>query len=624
MFYFSGNTKCLISVVCILFLTFSSAVHSKKYKDKYSFNENIYNELKSKACKKGSGALYKDTFKKILKMPKTEAALKDYLTDVCSMENPKYPALGISQCEGYGYLCPDDRTQKDHMFNVNYTQFYSFKNSEFSLKSDNSYNNSVCYTRASDRKKFVTASRPTQSKAEKQLHARMIEDTALKCVGWHKSIIEDVVAKLAQDKKNKIAAEKKRKKAKIAQEKKRKKAEALAEKERKAGEIKRIAAAEKAKKLKAKRAAELETALALPTNNATYMIWSGATVSANKGKTFPLNADLASLINLTAWDKTNSKLNKKQPNNSVEKPVFIEPVPKTKGEYEKTAHFNKRVADDLEWARTKYHERIELYKQNVAESNKEYLALVKNKDGIFMGYLIDDLSGYLDEPQHSLKYDADKEVFLVTINSKALNGYSATGTFLMPIDQAPAMKIAVQNGKPHIVYQMINGKLNIQRIVLETDKRSYRIDNVSDNLGSYVFTEDAANKFRPQYEASLKQAEDNKKQKLARKNALIKEREIKRQKEKAKIRKQREEKYGHSGPFLEVGATMCTEYKSMYKAMAIVRANNPYVSTPEDCITSTPKMVPITKVKHMTAGISQVILKDAGVSVYVTSNFIIE
>ena len=92
---------------------------------------------------------------------------------------------------------------------------------------------------------------------------------------------------------------------------------------------------------------------------------------------------LASLINLAAWDKTNRELNEKEPKNSVEKPVFIEPVPKIKGEYEKTAHFNKRVADDLEWARTKYNERIELYKHNVAESNKEYEDLVKNKDKLF-------------------------------------------------------------------------------------------------------------------------------------------------------------------------------------------------------------------------------------------------
>lgn len=38
-----------------------------------------------------------------------------------------------------------------------------------------------------------------------------------------------------------------------------------------------------------------------------------------------------------------------------------------------------------------------------------------------------------------------------------------------------------------------------------------------------------------------------------------------------------------AGPTLIEGAVVCDEMKSMYKANAIVRANNPYVSFPYDC-----------------------------------------
>ena len=38
-----------------------------------------------------------------------------------------------------------------------------------------------------------------------------------------------------------------------------------------------------------------------------------------------------------------------------------------------------------------------------------------------------------------------------------------------------------------------------------------------------------------------------------------------------------------AGPTLIEGAVVCDEMKSMYKANAIARANNPYVSLPYDC-----------------------------------------
>ena len=38
-----------------------------------------------------------------------------------------------------------------------------------------------------------------------------------------------------------------------------------------------------------------------------------------------------------------------------------------------------------------------------------------------------------------------------------------------------------------------------------------------------------------------------------------------------------------AGPSLSAGAVVCDQMKSMYKANAIARANNPYVSLPYDC-----------------------------------------
>ena len=629
MHCFYNHKKYLITAICTLLLTLSSSAYSKKYKDITSFNESTFSELKKTNCKKGSGALYKRTYQKLYALPQTKESLTKFLTQECSVAYPMYPALGFGYCQGETCIKPNhDFT--DPQFHISKNQsLYSFTNNEFIINS-----NSICYTDAEDRIRMMTALKMLGS-PDKDAHAQALKDgdalvsrIALYCVDWHAEILKEVSAKHAEDKKDK------EKQARIRKEKEREKARVAAEKKRVAEEKKRkayvLARREKQNALNAKRAAELDSALAIPSGNVAYMLWSQDTEEYNYGKTYPLNVDLADRINLTAWDQANSILKNKQPSNSVDKPVFIVPVLK-KGEFEKTADFNKRKADEIKAAQIKYDEKMEQYKQNIAASNKKYQALVKNKDAIFIDYLTDGLSGYLVKPRHTLKYNADKEWFIVTISSETLKGYKATGTLPISLDQAPKLKSALESAKPFIVHQVVDGKLVIQRLVLNTYEHTYLLGNVSDNLGNYAFTEDAANELRAKNKAALKKAEEEQKRILAARRKAEAEAKALKQVRKQEMEKQRAKKKAlersnwpaEAVARLSANSLLCTSYKSIYKAWAIKRSNNPYVSYPDECLETSQDSY-IVSLNHMQGGMAKVRMYGATMSGYTISSDIEE
>lgn len=69
------------------------------------------------------------------------------------------------------------------------------------------------------------------------------------------------------------------------------------------------------------------------------------------------------------------------------------------------------------------------------------------------------------------------------------------------------------------------------------------------------------------------------------------------------------------------GALLCDEFKSAVRASAIRRANNPYASMPDDCITL-PRDGFVNSVQHLNGGVA--LIAASGVQMYTLSEFIEE
>lgn len=461
-------------------------------------------------------------------------------------------------------------------------------------------------------------------KRKKETYSKTHELVTEQCLFWHNTIAEDV------DLYNKEKQSEEKKKIALRQEAERKKDDAARKAKAEALALKNKLADEKAKK-----EAEFTSAMNMGDDSDFVVIWdyvpgmvntnigsvrykAEAIAEIQKEETNQLNR-----FNLMMWDNTEILI-AKSIGYTIPMPTYSEPKIE-KGEFEKTSEFNARKAKEIEMAKGEHANKLAIAEEYNSEALVALKAANNNKQQYYVRLLQPWLKVLLGENTRTVAYDADNERFDLTIHSEGLKEYIIDAKLGVPVEEAKLIKPEIENGKLHVLYLLKGSKLEIQRIVLRTENKAYLIADVSDNFGNFSFTIEAANAYRPIYSAALKLKEETKEQAKAEEERKRKELEKAQLAKAKKAREERVKKYGHPGPFLKASSTFCTDLKSMFKAAAIERANNPYISTPDDCAFSSVKLVPLTKVDYMAGGIARILVKNSGYAyLYTTDTSILE
>ncbi len=192
-----------------------------------------------------------------------------------------------------------------------------------------------------------------------------------------------------------------------------------------------------------------------------------------------------------------------------------------------------------------------------------------------------------------------------TIKIDLPNQTSYVGSFAYEGKKTGYKKWMLKKSSPWIIFKKHGTRITPVAVVLESRDKKGRtyLDVAKIDIGKNMtvsFSKDAAMK-------------------------IIEERELE-QKKNAKLKAERIKKERESWPKdavgkLDHGATVCTNMKSMYKAIAIERAGNPYVPTPDDCLDiSTTKY--LTEISHLGNGITKVLIKGASLRAFVSTYYV--
>jgi len=352
------------------------------------------------------------------------------------------------------------------------------------------------------------------------------------CKAWNLNIANDVFKHLKQIERTKQKNEKIRKKAianKIKKEKE---------------DLEKLA--QRKKKLKEDVSNILNLDISLEAKN---ILWPTSINTENtKIKQFKLET-LVSLDDM--FNSLNSTIEHANNYGFFEPLVFHE---NKKGEFEKTIDYEQRIKNEKESFNARVSEEKEKYKNELSE----LYSIILNK--------------YFGKPTiSSVNYEADSELFLVTIKSNDAP-YKIIGEYQHPIATAKEQKIKMSKGEPKISFLLSNGVFEPKIALLVVDDEIITLTNIKFPKSTITFGSNAANAWKSKIE----------KKKIFKENQLKKEQaEYIFQQNKA--RDARRKKYNHTGSFLVPDSLVCTKLKSIHKALILSRTHA-YATIPTDCI----------------------------------------
>jgi hypothetical protein len=248
-------------------------------------------------------------------------------------------------------------------------------------------------------------------------------------------------------------------------------------------------------------------------------------------------------------------------------------TPPAKGEFETTQAYEARVAQ----ARVKFDAATSTAAGDVTRS---WPARRETLVGRFLG----------DPLVESATYNADRGAFTVAIGS-ASSPYKVTAEIAVPLGEAPAAKAAILKADSNVLIAVLGGKMTPLAGVLRSSTQLWGGKVVSYTQSPIVLGPDAAASWQ----------EEQKRRVDAR--AAERERE----------RANRNRQYGHAGPFLEASSIVCADFRSIFRAMALARAGNPYVPIPDDCIESpADRLTPLTSAQVVDGNVMKIVFKANG------------
>jgi hypothetical protein len=342
--------------------------------------------------------------------------------------------------------------------------------------------------------------------------------------------------------------------------------------------------AEKARQLQAKRAAEerrkqqeteLRAALdVLAPENARVVLGPDSGKPRVKGDLLR-NLNEA---NKAGWDAYDSNLN--DLNGASNNPPPFQKPELQRGEFEKTADFEKRLAAATTKARAEHEQQVAQWRQEKIATEQESQRMRNNQSAALLNLLRPELQsrlGRVDITQ--VTYDADAETFDVAVASSVFSDFRIVSRVATPIDRAPAVKEELSKGSAWAVFMLENQKLKPRGVLLRGGKTGEVFHGAVKSFSASNFQFSAQTRIA--FEAQLTK-EDSARQAQAERDRVERER----QQAAAQERRRKERANWPAGAIgtIDSGTFMCVSQKSAMKVLVSERANNPYVSFPGDCL----------------------------------------
>lgn len=278
-------------------------------------------------------------------------------------------------------------------------------------------------------------------------------------------------------------------------------------------------------------------------------------------------------------------------------------VPPTKGEFETTPAYTARL-NAL---------RVEHQKHSLAQREQQRVDFARNWPATLELIFHEHLGNLSLE---SLTYNADAETFAFRIKSPR-SPFQILATLDAPLATAPALKPEIESaftvaGRVGLVFSLNQGVMRPEGLLVRTEADVLNPSIVSSTRIPLRFGQDSANTW-----LAMKQTEAHE---AARRRDAEAQRMRERQRNEAEARRAA---YQHNGPFLQKGALVCTDARSMIRAAAIQRANNQYVSMPAECIVAQGDFTPVTDLQRMNGGLIKVVIKSNGTPIFSMERYLV-
>jgi len=273
------------------------------------------------------------------------------------------------------------------------------------------------------------------------------------------------------------------------------------------------------------------------------------------------------------------------------------------------------------------------------KKEKELSGLKLSKNSFISKEISKSLNNYIGSPEYVYsRFDASKKVIKLSAGSSKYRNFTIKFEITRLALSADEIEDEIDEMDMLVIFEDIDSSYIPKVVVIYNDKKIYRgkvVENESDKIyyGEKLAVEwmgkvnqaRAADTKRLESEIQSRAEEDKRAEAEMKANELA-ERKLEAQRAaNYAAEKAVERATWPPGAVAKVssGAFLCSSYKTAYKAMVLQRANNPYISMPEDCITL-PRNGYAVSVQHINGGMAQVRLVGATAGGYTDSNFVQE
>ncbi|MCA9131153.1 MAG: hypothetical protein KDB22_28910, partial [Planctomycetales bacterium] len=210
-------------------------------------------------------------------------------------------------------------------------------------------------------------------------------------------------------------------------------------------------------------------------------------------------------INGRLWEITNRSMKAAQKPRPAN-PTFSPPAVRKKGEFEKTADYEAYVQNEKAKHTAAYNASLAAYQRELATYERELAEIENSAGAIYVQHAKQHLPAWLGAMDKSIRYDADKEHYVLSIASGQYPEYRITGILPVPIVEAKSKNEQIRNAPAKVVFSIANGSLEAKGIIVSTETKNYSGSAASTT--SLILTERAAREREEQLAAAEQAAKE--------------------------------------------------------------------------------------------------------------------
>ena len=255
-------------------------------------------------------------------------------------------------------------------------------------------------------------------------------------------------------------------------------------------------------------------------------------------------------------------------------------------------------------------------KRHLHKMNQEMISAIASEEKIIGGrgplsIQEDIFNKYFGNPKIDIHdYDYDSEILIIRIISSAFS-YHIDANYKTPMDTIDFVEADITGSRPTIYFSVKDNVIEPNSITFETSDKEIMLDTTIGSIPILI-----GNDALVTLTKELEKEDEARRKDAAEKNARYQQKL-----KNARIQRASAHANWPNNTIAKInyGGVICLSLKSAYKASAIRRANNPYVSFPDDCV-ETSKDGYAVSVNHLQGGISKVLMYGATASGYTLSH----